>query len=200
MLAQWCVCGMWLSPYWDSPHGCSRQRLETQSKQASYPLEQRGLLPQITASKTTSTPKALCACLCECVCAFMYVYVSVCVLAMEVSWFGFSKPIFYERAFPTTSSGKNCPQMLQVWTEPCWMTHTYNGAMFANALLFPFIRHKLQVLILPKLHHAPSRQFNVFSNQYSLFWCIISSALPKRMSFKMPCLMSQLGFSLEVII
>lgn len=34
--------------------GCSTQRMVTQSKQASYPLAQRGLLPQMTAFKKTT--------------------------------------------------------------------------------------------------------------------------------------------------
>lgn len=71
--------------------GCRTQRLVTHSKQATYPLAQRGLLPQITASRRLP-PLKLCG----------HVCVHVCVLAMVVSWFGFSEPIFYKCAFRTT--------------------------------------------------------------------------------------------------
>lgn len=71
VLVYWCVRVVHVAePMLGFARGCSRQSLETQSKQASYPLAQRGLLPQMTAYKKTSTPKALCACLCECVCMF----------------------------------------------------------------------------------------------------------------------------------
>lgn len=64
MLAQWYVC-VWhvVEPMLGFARGYSRQRRVTQHKQASYPLAQRGLLPQMTAFEKTFTPNEVRACL-----------------------------------------------------------------------------------------------------------------------------------------